>query len=169
MRSSPASDETTGPDEHPSGPPAGDERAAQTELAAMEDRYRRAVADLENYRKRSSRELDRRVTERGDALLRDWLEVVDSVERAVAADPDGVLGEGLAALLGQMEAVLARHGVRRTDDVGRPFDPEQHEAVGVRETDAAPDRTVIEVLRSGYAADGRVLRPAQVVVARPAR
>jgi molecular chaperone GrpE len=136
------------------------------ELERMEDRFKRAVADLDNFRKRSARELDRLVTERGDALLRDWLEVVDGIERALRQQPEGPLQEGLRAVLDQMDAVLERQGVRRFGDVGEPFDPSRHEAIQVVETADAPDRTVLDVARSGYARGDRVLRPAQVVVAR---
>ena len=142
------------------------ERDLQAELEQMEDRFKRALADLDNYRKRSARELERLVTERGDAVLRDWLEVVDGVERALQQTADTPLYDGLRAVLEHMDAMLERHGVRRLGERGEPFDPNRHEAVDVRETDDAPDRTVVEVLRSGYARDDRVLRPAQVVVAR---
>jgi molecular chaperone GrpE len=139
------------------------ERDLQAELEQMEDRFKRALADLDNYRKRSARELERLVTERGDVVLRDWLEVV---ERALQQTADTPLYAGLRAVLEHMDTVLERHGVRRIGERGEPFDPNRHEAVEVRETDEAPDRTVVEVLRSGYARGDRVLRPAQVVVAR---
>jgi len=134
--------------------------------AQLEDRYKRALADLDNYRKRSARELDRRVQEASDALVREWLEAIDSIERAVRMDAGGPLGQGMSAVLEQMEAILARHGVRRIGAPGEPFDPERHEAVEVRETDEVPERTVVDVLRAGFAVDGRVLRPAQVAVSR---
>src|SRR4051794_5007138 len=66
------------------------------ELAAMENRWKRALADLDNYRKRTMRETDRRVEEARDAVVRDWLEAVDSIDRALAsADPESPLAEGL--------------------------------------------------------------------------
>jgi molecular chaperone GrpE len=135
-------------------------------LAEMEDRLKRALADLDNYRKRSAREVDRRVGESREAMLRDWLEAVDSIERALRMDPGGPAAAGLRAVLEQMESILARYGVTRTGGEGEPFDPERHEAISVRETDEAPDRTVLDVARSGYALGDRVLRPAQVVVSR---
>ena len=84
---------------------------------------------MENYRRRSDRELERRVQERGDALLLAWLDVVDSVERALAVETDANARAGLQAVLQQMQAILARHGVTRAGEVGAPFDPERHEAV----------------------------------------
>jgi molecular chaperone GrpE len=144
--------------------PTPDELAAQ--LAQTEDRYKRALADLDNYRKRSGQEVERRALETREALLRQWLDVVDSVERALRMAPTGPGSEGMRAVLEQIEAVLARQGVARIGEAGERFDPERHEAVDVRPTQDVEDRTVLEVLRSGFALDGRVLRPAQVVVAR---
>jgi molecular chaperone GrpE len=69
-------------------------------------------------------------------------------------------------VLEQMEAILARHGIERVGAAGERFDPDRHEAVSVVDTDEVPDRTVMEVARSGFAAGDRVIRPAQVVVAR---
>jgi molecular chaperone GrpE len=135
-------------------------------LAEMEDRLKRALADLDNYRKRSAKEVDRRVLESRESMLRDWLEAVDSIDRALQMEPDGPASAGLSAVLEQMESILARQGVTRTGDAGEPFDPERHEAVAVRESDEQPDRTIVNVARSGYALGDRVLRPAQVVVSR---
>ena len=132
-------------------------------LARSEERYKRAVADLDNYRKRTARDLDRHRIEIRDELSRDWLEVIDSVERALRTAPED---EGLQAILEQMEGVLARLGVRRIGAVGERFDPELHEAISVRESDEVDDRTVLDVARSGFAIGDRVLRPAQVVVSR---
>jgi molecular chaperone GrpE len=155
------------------------------ELAQAEDRYKRALADLDNYRKRSARDLQRRIDESTDVLLRDWLEALDSVERALRMEPETLrmepetprmepetlrmepespLFEGLRAVLAQMDAILERQGVQRIGAAGERFDPERHEAVGVRQTTELPDRTVVEVVRSGFARGDRVLRPAQVIV-----
>jgi molecular chaperone GrpE len=143
------------------------QRDLDAELAQIEDRYKRALADLDNYRKRSAREIDRRVAERTERITRDWLDAVDSVERALRMQPpENELAAGLRAVLEQMEAILERQGVQRVGAAGEAFNPELHEAVGVRETDEVPDRTIVDVARSGYILDGKVLRPAQVVVSR---
>jgi molecular chaperone GrpE len=163
-------------DEHPQSPaPTTVEEPAQEDaereelaeqLARAEDRYRRALADLDNLRKRTAREVERRIEESRESLLREWLEAVDSVERALSMTPEGPVQEGLRSVLGQMEAILARHGVQRIGRPGEPFDPERHDAVAVRDEDDTPDRTVVQVVRSGFAIGDRVLRPAQVVVSR---
>jgi molecular chaperone GrpE len=143
----------------PSSPVSEEEQGARP---ADDDRYLRARADLENYRKRSAQEVERRVTEATERLLLDWIEAVDSVDRALAMQHS----EGLGGVLGQMESILARQGVERVGAVGEAFDPELHEAISVRESDEVPDRTVLDVARSGYRRGERVLRPAQVVVSR---
>jgi molecular chaperone GrpE len=152
----------------PAEAPAPAEHAVTAEqLAQMEDRYKRALADLDNYRKRSAREVDRRVEESREALLREWLEAIDSVERALRLQPDDrALSEGLRSVLDQMEAILARNGVTRVGSAGERFDPERHEAIAVQPNDQVADRTVLETARSGFAMGDRVLRPAQVVVSR---
>jgi molecular chaperone GrpE len=132
----------------------------------MEDRYKRALADLDNYRKRSASEVERRVAESREAQLREWLEAIDSIDRAIQMTPENPAAEGLRAVLEQMEAILARQGVTRVGAVGERFDPERHDAVAVVPSAEAPDRTVLEVARSGFSLGDRVLRPAQVVVSR---
>jgi molecular chaperone GrpE len=157
-------DEPSQAEAEPAQSEAESELAEQ--LASAEDRYRRALADLDNLRKRTAREIERRIEESRDVLLLEWLEALDSVERALGMTPGGPLQEGLRSVLGQMEGILARHGVRRIGERGEPFDPARHDAVAVRESEDAPDRSVIEVARSGFAAGDRVLRPAQVIVSR---
>jgi molecular chaperone GrpE len=146
--------------------PESDHAGTEDDLAArnaeLEDRHLRALADLENYRKRSARETERRVAEERDRLLREWLEAVDSVERALRMTPDA---EGLQAVLEQMEAILGRQGVARAGAPGDPFDPERHEAIGVVDGEGAQP-TIADVARSGFTISDRVLRPAQVIVAR---
>src|SRR5436190_3200790 len=134
----------------------------------MEDRWKRARADLDNYRKRSERDLARRTNERVDAVISEWLDVVDSVERALlVAEPDSTLALGLIAVRDQIESTLERQGITRVGQPGERFDPERHEAVAVVPTDdESADGTVVEVARSGFAIGERMLRPAQVVVAR---
>jgi molecular chaperone GrpE len=162
MQSSRASDEVTdAPREEPREQPQPD-RAE--ELARSEDRLKRALADLDNYRKRAGREVERRVEESRDRLLAEWLEVVDSIDRSLQMAPPAAQ-EGLRAVLGQMEAILARHGVHRIGEPGERFDPERHDAVAVHPGSDVEQPTVVEVARAGYAIGDRVLRPAEVVVA----
>jgi molecular chaperone GrpE len=141
--------------------PSEDDRYAQ-----LEDRYLRAVADLDNFRKRSARDTELRITDVSDGLLRSWLEVVDSIERALQLTADERAAADLRAVHDQIQAILDRQGVTRIGVAGEPFDPGLHEAVGVYPTDELPDRAIVDVAQPGYAVGDRVVRPAQVVVAR---
>jgi molecular chaperone GrpE len=141
-------------------PPSIEELEARN--AELEDRHLRARADLDNYRKRSAAEIDRRVGEARDRLLLDWLEALDSVERALRMDPDA---DGLRAVLEQMDAILARNGVARIGRPGERFDPERHDAVAVHDGEGE-ENVIGDVARSGYMLADRVLRPAQVIVTR---
>ena len=172
MPTSPANDAPGDqPESEPLEAPVGEDLPAEVsaqleslrgDLARSEDRHRRALADLDNYRKRVARDGDRRAASARDGLLLEWLDVLDSVERALWMEPGD---QGLVSVLAQMEAILARHGVHRIDALGAPFDPAQHEAIAAQPGNGLPPRTVLEVARSGFAfADGTVLRPAQVVV-----
>lgn len=151
-----------------------EERPSQTaeleaEVARLDDRFKRARADLDNYRKRTAKDVERLVAERTDAIIGDWLEVADSVGRALAMDGEGAVSDGLRAVRDQIESTLAREGVEHAGRIGDAFDPERHEAVDVRPSTDRPDRTIVEVVRPGYTRDGRVLRPALVAVARRQR
>ena len=155
------------------GTKAGSERAERRAIwrpssRSMEDRYKRALADLDNYRKRvGARDRAARGARAARRLLRDWLEAVDSVERALlhAARRTRCV-EGLRAVLEQMEAVLARQGVSASARSGSRSTPSATRRSACATTDEAPDRTVVDVARSGFALGDRVLRPAQVVVSR---
>src|SRR4051812_26625117 len=123
MQSSRANELST--DAQPASEDQAPERDLEAELAQMEDRYKRALADLDNYRKRSAREAERRITDSVDRQLREWLEVVDSIERALLMEPEHPVVEGLRAVLEQMDSILGRQGVQRTGAPGERFDPER--------------------------------------------
>ncbi|WP_111508919.1 nucleotide exchange factor GrpE [Mycobacterium kyogaense] len=145
--------------------PEGD---SNTDLARLEDRWRRAVADVDNLRKRHARELDRERAMERSRVAGAWLPIVDDLERALAHDggqPNAVI-EGIRTILHQAVKVLDQLGYPRDDETGVPFDPQRHEVVGVvNVSDTAPG-TVMEVLRPGYGESGNQLRPAAVVVSR---
>jgi molecular chaperone GrpE len=141
---------------------------SDAELAKVEDRWRRAVADLDNLRKRYARELDRERTTERSRVAGAWLPVVDNLERALAhtGDQSDAVVEGVRSILGQALQVLEQLGYPRDAESGVPFDPQRHEVVGVVEhADSAPG-TVVEVLRPGYGQGSSQLRPAAVVVSR---
>jgi len=137
------------------------------------DQFLRARADLDNYRRRMEREVERLV-ERGrqDLLLR-FLDVVDNFQRALmpqvmaSADPDG-LRRGLELISRQLDTMLSQEGVEPIQALGNPFDPRFHEAVAVWESPDVEAETVTDEMQKGYLYRGEVLRPARVRVVRPA-
>ena len=138
------------------------------ERAQLEDRWRRAVADLDNVRKRYARELDRERAAERSRVAGAWLPIVDNLERAIshAGERSDAVLEGLRSILEHALQVLEQLGFPRDAEAGVPFDPERHEVVGVvDQPDSAPG-TVLEVLRPGYGEGPRQLRPAAVVVSR---
>jgi molecular chaperone GrpE len=150
-------------------PEAAEREAAEhaAALAELEDRWRRALADLDNLRKRYARELEREREAERARVTAQWLPVVDDLDRALAhaADDPSAIVEGVRAVRDHALAVLARLGYPRHEEVGVRFDPTRHEAVKVVEDTDAPPGTVVEVLRPGYGQDERWLRPASVAVA----
>lgn len=163
--------------------PAGEgdrasELAAKLEQAEKEkkeswDRYLRAVADLENTRKRQKRELEDAKFETKGKVLKEMLPVVDNLERAIehavaaAEDPEkpGPIVEGVQLVLRQFLTAFERLDISPIDAQGQPFDPNLHEAISQQESDAPPG-TIVQVLQRGYKAGDRLLRPALVVVAK---
>ncbi|MER6212098.1 nucleotide exchange factor GrpE [Streptomyces sp. NPDC001642] len=146
--------------------PAGEENT--TAVAEMEDRWRRARADLDNLRKRHARELERdRAVERSRTAAA-FLPVLDNLELALThadADP-GAIVEGIRAVRDQAVNVLELLGYPRHAETGAAFDPARHEVVGVVQDPGSPPGTVVEVLRPGYGEGERQLRPAAVTVAK---
>ncbi|MEU5257158.1 nucleotide exchange factor GrpE [Streptomyces longwoodensis] len=147
---------------------AGGEDAYATALKEVEDRWRRALADLDNLRKRHARELDReRALERARTAAA-FLPVVDNLELALdhAGSGPGAIVEGIRAVRDQAVSVLERLGYERHAETGVPFDPARHEVVAVVQDPDAEPNTVAQVLRPGYGQGERQLRPAAVTVAK---
>ena len=149
-----------------------DEAAASPEQRAEEylRLAQRAQADLINYRRRVDQEREElRTAARVDAASA-ILPVLDDFERAISAIPaderEKGWVQGILLIERNLRAVVERAGLERIDAQGQPFDPYAHEAIMADEqSDQDPD-TVTQVIRPGYKAGGRIVRPAQVVVAR---
>jgi molecular chaperone GrpE len=159
---------------------AADLAAANAELEQGRDRALRDRAELENFKRRMQRDKSEALRFANEGLLRDLLPVIDNLQRAVqaarnaqgsqrhgAAGSPAALLEGVEMVLNQFADVLARFGVTRVPAVGEPFDPAQHEALAQVETIAHPPGTVVEEHLPGYRLHDRLLRAAQVSVARP--
>jgi molecular chaperone GrpE len=132
------------------------------------DRFLRAVADFDNYKKRTERDLRKTLAERRRAVIERFLPVIDNLERALASDSSGDrLRGGIEQTLRGFEAVLAAEGVRPIDVAGKAFDPRIAEAIGTAPaTDGVADDTVVTVAERGYTLDDELLRPAKVIVAK---
>src|SRR2546429_238881 len=148
----------------------------QQALAESEERakshweqYLRAVAELDNGRKRAQRDIEAANRYGLEKFAAELLPVKDSLEAAVESagrtDSRG-LREGQEATLRLLSQALERIGVRVIDPAGEPFDPERHEAMMAEESATAEPGSVLRVVQPGYELNGRLLRPARVIVAR---
>lgn len=148
---------------------------ARAEVQEFRDSWYRTAADLENFRRRSARDLaEGQERARAEVLLA-MVQVLDDVERALAAsgagDEEAAGGEGdpiaagLRLIRGRITDALRRHGVAEIPACGAAFDPHVHEAVMQAPADTVPAGHVAQVLERGYCIGERVLRPARVVVA----
>jgi molecular chaperone GrpE len=141
-------------------------RETQKKLEDVHDRWVRAVADLENYRKRAQKERDEVQKFGVEKLVKDLLPVLDNLDRALAAAAvDDPLVAGVKLVRASFEQALSRHGVKGFSAMGQPFDPARHEALmQVPSAEAAPGTVVLEHAR-GYTLHERLVRPAMVGVA----
>ncbi len=161
------------------GTPPPEPRAASTaeekvallenERKEMRERMLRIAAEFENYKKRVRREQSENESRSREAVLKDMLEVIDNLERAMAAIGESAdvkgLQQGVQLVLRQFQAKLERYDVRPLEAKGQAFDPRVHDAISrVPTADSAPG-TIISELQRGYRIGDRLLRPAAVVVA----
>jgi molecular chaperone GrpE len=148
---------------------SADQALAAAEALATENRnqYLRAMAELENYRKRAEREVDNARKYAIERFAQELVNVGDSLEAGIqagAVNPAAVL-EGAEGTLKQLQKAFEKAGIKTIDPVGAPFDPEWHEAMVAQESPEAPN-TVLSVIQKGYSLNGRLLRPARVIVSK---
>jgi len=147
------------------------ELAQQQELAKRHlDGWKRAAADLENYRKRVEKEQADLIKFGHAALVARLLSILDDLERAFQTMPAPLTSltwiDGIALIDRKLRLLLEGEGLGEIEAVGKTFDPAAHQAVLQEETDACPDGQVMAVLQRGYTLHERLLRPAMVKVAR---
>jgi len=161
-------------DEGGAEPPAGQDgtEAARREYDALYDKYLRLVADFDNYKKIASREREQYLQFGNEEVLKDWLPVLDNIERALHHAREHRVAkaviEGWALILKQCQDVLSRLGVTAVESVGCPFNPEWHQAIAQRESAGGGDGVVVEEAQRGYLLKGKLLRPALVTVSKGA-
>lgn len=142
--------------------------AVEAERDEAVDRWKRAVADLDNFRKRAARERETYVTFANERLVAELLPILDDLERALQAaaeHEEARLEEGVELVHRELAALLERHGVKEIETSGM-FDPHVHEAL-VAQPSEADEGSVLDVIQKGYTLGERVVRPARVIVAEP--
>ena len=157
--------------------PTAEERIAalEAELSAMRDKWLRAEADLDNLRKRSQREVAEARAFAAQRFAADVVEAADNLRRGLDALPKPAEDEPevIAKLRGGFEgversflAILERNGVQRDDPTGKPFDPERHQAMAEQPApEGVEPGTVVAAWTPSWTLNGRLLKPAMVVVA----
>jgi molecular chaperone GrpE len=152
------------------GDVAGRDALSELQAKADEnwDRYLRAIAEAENVRKRAARDVEHARKYALESFAGELLGVRDSLEMGIAAadtaDAAALLA-GSEATLKQFTAVLERFGIAEIDPLGEPFDPDYHEAMTMQPSAEAEPGSVLTVIQKGYTLNGRLLRPARVIVA----
>lgn len=132
------------------------------------DKYLRAVAELENVRKRAARDMENARKFALERFATELLAVRDSLEMGLQAAEEANAAdiiEGSKATLKQLSTTMERFGVTEVDPQGEPFDPTLHEAMTMQQSAEVEPNTVLTVFQKGYTLNGRLLRPARVVVA----
>lgn len=142
-----------------------------SELQELRDKMLRTVADYENAKKRAAREKEEFIRFANERLIREFLPVLDNLDRAVAhaknhKDSRESLVGGIELIRKHFYDILKQHGLERLEVIGKKFDPHQHEALGEIEHKDAPEETILEELEGGYTYQGRLLRPAKVRIAK---
>jgi molecular chaperone GrpE len=141
---------------------------AEEELARHREAMLRMQAEMENLRKRLIRDLERSRKLALEKMMKDLLQVWDSLERGLEVDEGSLsvesLVEGQELTLKMLEKVMQDHDLEIIDPAGQPFDPELHQAMTVLPAEDMDENTVIEVLQKGFVLHDRLIRPAMVVV-----
>jgi len=134
------------------------------------DQWKRAAANLENYRKHVEKERGELLQLGQATLIAQLLPVLDDLERAFLTLPTSLRSftwtEGIALIERKLDVILERHGLKEIEALGKPFDPALHQSVLQEETTAYPDGHVAAILQKGYMLHDKVLRPALVKIAR---
>lgn len=146
--------------------------AARAEAEEQRNSHLRALADLDNLRKRTQRELENARKYGLERLASELLPVRDSLEAGIVAADDPTTGgnallEGAQATLKLLDAALAQFSIDVIDPHGEPFDPQYHEAMSIVEAPEAEPNSVVTVVQKGFRIHERLLRPARVLVSKP--
>ncbi len=156
----------------PSTPLDAELTAARNEAEENRNAYLRMAAEMQNFRKRSSRDQQQARQFAIEGFAKDLLPVADNLDRALDAIREGsggelkILEDGVRMIQQELVRTFDKHGVKRIDSLNTPFDPNLHQAVmHVEDPDGQPG-DVVQEMQSGYLLNGRLLRPAMVSVAK---
>jgi molecular chaperone GrpE len=162
--------ETEAQDDDRGGAAAAEVVALRRERDDFEDRWKRSAAEFENYRRRTERERRDLAEAAAADLIRDLLPIVDDFERALTSADTASAGpefrRGVEIIHKQLLDALRKRGAQPFDSVGEQFDPSWHEAVAHEPAGDRPDGEITAEFRRGYRLGSRLLRPAQVKVAK---
>jgi molecular chaperone GrpE len=135
----------------------------------LKDKFVRLMADFDNFKKRASKEKSEVIQFGNEGLLKDILPIIDNIERLLTYSHQEAswksFQEGIELLLAEISKTLATYGVEPIEAMGKPFDPNLHQAMQRSETEEVAANTIVEVYQKGYVYRGRLLRPSLVVVA----
>ena len=145
-----------------------DVAAAKKEAADHYERYLRSVADLDNLRKRAVREKDELRQFATSGLMEDVIPIIDTLSLGLTAarqqtEVKGIV-DGMTLVQEQLKTTLGRHGLKEVKPEGQRFDPNFHECISHQPSAEVAEEHVMQVVRPGYTLNGRLLRPASVVV-----
>lgn len=146
----------------PDATPAGDD-ALVDQVRELNDKYLRVAAELENTRRRASRDCESAARNRAMSVVRNFLPVMDAIESALTHNPDDA---GILAMSRAMSAAFDAAGVVKIESVGQTLNPQFHNAIQVIDAPDAAPNTIVQEMQPGYMFDDTVLRTAMVVVAK---
>lgn len=150
--------------------------ALEQEVAALKDQRIRALAEVDNIRKRAQRDQDELSKYAVTGFARDMVSVLENLKRAAdsiethksSTDLIKILGEGIDLTLNELLGIFERYGIKRIDPLNQKFDHNFHQAVAQVESAGVPAGTVVQVIQAGYIIHDRLLRPAMVAVSKQA-
>ena len=146
------------------------EEKLKEQVADLEDRLLRAAAEFDNYKKRSAARFEQMNRSAGSEILLEFLEVVDSFERGLEHANDETdresMRQGMELIYNQLTSILSKHDVTPIEAIGKPFDPNLHEALMYVESEDYPEGTVAVEVKKGYRRGSRVLRHSKVGVSK---
>ncbi len=137
---------------------------AKEELEDKQNKLLRALADFDNYKKRSALDREQFLQFANEGLITELLPILDGFGRAMEHAPEKA-AKGIALIRKQFEDVLKKHGIAEIEALGKPYDPNLHEAI-LQKEHKGPENVIIEEMQKGYTLHGRVIRPSMVIVSK---